>query len=154
MEVTSTKEIRIMLRVTIVALLGCLLSNANAAVVEPEKEAIYSNTIGGLMCGTGSWNQCTVPAGKRLIIEHVSGYAFLPSSPKTTISVSIVIKDAQLGLNGNSFHSFVATKTYSTGITDVFVYSTPLKMMLHPQATFYFSTVVAVAVSGYLLNSQ
>jgi hypothetical protein len=149
------KEIRIMLRVTTVALmLGCLLSNANAAVVEPETEAIYSNTIGGLMCGTASWNQCTVPAGKRLIIEHVSGYAFLPSSPKTTISASIVIKDAQLGLNGNSFHSFVATKTYSTGITDVFVYSTPLKMMLHPQATFYFSTVVAVAVSGYLVSSQ
>jgi hypothetical protein len=74
------------------------------------------------MCGMGSWNQCQVPAGKRLIIEHVSGYAFLPCSPKTTISASLVIKDAQLGLNGNSFHSSVATKTYSTETTDVFVF--------------------------------
>ena len=146
-------EIRIMLRMTIVALmLGCFWSNAGA--VEPEKEAIFSNTIGGLMCGTSSSNQCTVPAGKRLIIEHLSGYAFLSPSAKTTISVSMVIKDAQLGLNGNSFHTFVATKTNATGITDVFVFSTPLKMMLHPQATFWFSGVVSVAVSGYLVSSK
>jgi hypothetical protein len=32
--------------------------------------------------------------------------------------------------------------------------STPLKMMLHPQATLYFSNVVAVAVSGNLVSSQ
>jgi hypothetical protein len=154
MEVTSTmNEMRIMLRIAIVALmLGCFWSSAGA--VEPEKEAIFSNTIGGLMCGTASTNQCTVPAGKRLIIEHVSGYAFLPASAKTTTAVSMVIKDAQLGLNGYSFHTFVATKTNATTITDVFVFSTPLKMMLHPQATFYFSTVVAVAVSGYLVSSK
>jgi hypothetical protein len=30
--------------------------------------------------------------------------------------------------------------------------STPLKMMLHPGATFYFSDVAAVSVSGYLVK--
>ncbi|KAA0249636.1 MAG: hypothetical protein DWB56_10380 [Candidatus Jettenia sp.] len=60
----------------------------------------------------------------------------------------------QLGLNGNSFHHFVATKTNATGTTDVFVFSAPLRMMLHPQATFYFSGVAAVAVSGYLVDSE
>lgn len=146
-------RIKIILGITTVALiLACAWSHANA--VEPENETIYSNTIGGLMCGTAIGNQCTVPAKRRLIIEHLSGYAFLPSSSKTVISVSMVIKDAQLGLNGNSFHTFVATKTYSTSTTDVFVFSTPLKMMLHPQATYYFSSVVAVAVSGYLVNSK
>ena len=127
---------------------------SGAQAAQPEQLDIYSNTIGGLMCGTSSSNQCTVPAKRRLVIEHVSGYVFLPPSEKTTISVSMVIKDAQLGLNGNSFHTFVATKTNSTGITDVFVFSTPLKMMLHPQATFYFSSATAVAVSGYLVNSK
>ena len=127
---------------------------STAAAVEPEKQPIFSTTIGGLMCGTASSNQCTVPAGKRLIIEHVSGYAFLSPSAKTTISVSMAIKDTQLGLNGNSFHTFIATKTNATGITDVYVFSTPLKMMLHPAATFYFSSVVAVAVSGYLVDSK
>jgi hypothetical protein len=135
-------------------MLGCLLSNANAAVVEPEKEAIYSNTIGGLMCGTGSWNQCQVPAGKRLIIEHVSVYAFLPSSPKTTISASLVIKDAQLGLNGNSFHSSVATKTYSTGTTDVFAFLHTLEDDATSSGDLIFLKRVAVAVSGYLVSSQ
>jgi hypothetical protein len=127
---------------------------SGAQAAQPEQLDIYSNTIGGLMCGTSSSNQCTVPAKRRLVIEHVSGYVFLPPSAKTTISVSMVIKDAQLGLNGNSFHTFVATKTNSTGITDVFVFSTPLKMMLHPQATFYFSSATAVAVSGYLVISK
>jgi hypothetical protein len=141
-----------MLRMTIVALTLMGLGS-KAGAVEPEKEDIYSNTLGGLMCGTAISNQCTVPAKHRLIIEHLSGYVFLPPSAKTTISVSMAIKDPQLGLNGNSFHTFVATKTNATGITDVFVFSTPLKMMLHAQATFYFANVTAVAVSGYLVRA-
>jgi hypothetical protein len=146
-------ERKIMVRMTIVALvLGCFWSAAGA--VEPEKQPIFSNTIGGLMCGTASTNQCRVPVGKRLIIEYVSGYVFRSPSASTTISVSMAITDAQLGLNGNSFHTFVATKTNATGTTDVFVFYTPLKMMLHPQATFYFSSVAAVAVSGYLVDSK
>jgi hypothetical protein len=153
MEKQAMNEARIMLRMAIVVLvLGYFRSTA--AAVEPEKEFIFSNTIGGLMCGTAIKNQCTVPKGKRLIIEYVSGYAFHSPSASTTTSVSMAITDAQLGLQGNSFHTFVATKTNATGITDVFVFFTPLKMMLHPQATFYFSGVVAVAVSGYLVDSK
>ena len=125
-----------------------------AQAAQPEQLDIYSNTIGGLMCGTSSSNQSIVPAKRRLVIEHVSGYVFLPVSAKTIISVSMVIKDAQLGLNGNSFHTFVATKTYTTSTTDVFVFAMPFKMMLHPQATFYFSSATAVAVSGYLADSK
>lgn len=142
---------RIWIAIAVSMLLG-VWSGAQAA--QPEQLPIYSNTIGGLMCGTSSSNQCKVPAKQRLVIEHVSGYVFLPPSEKTTISVSLVIKDAQLGLKGNSFHTFVGTKTNVTGITDVFVFSTPLKMILHPQATFYFSSATAVAVSGYLVSSK
>lgn len=122
--------------------------------VNPEKQPVFSNIVGGLLCGTTSDNQCTVPAGKRLIIEYVSGYVFQPPSASETISVAMAITDPQLGLNGNSFHHFVATKTNATGTTDVFVFSAPLRMMLHPQATFYFSSVAAVAVSGYLVDSE
>jgi hypothetical protein len=147
------KNIAIRLLIGIAAAwLVAVWSSAQAA--QPEQLDIYSNTIGGLMCGTSSSNQCTVPAKRRLVIEHVSGYVFLPPSAKTTISVSMAITDAKLGLNGNSFHTFVATKTNATGMTDVFVFSTPLKMMLHPQARFYFSSATAVAVSGYLADSK
>jgi hypothetical protein len=151
MEKQAMNERRILLRVVIVNLvLFCFWSTAGA--VEPEKQPIFSNTIGGLLCGTATTNQCTVPVGKRLIIEYVSGYVFRSPSANTTTSVSMAITDAQLGLKGNSFHTFVATKTNATGTTDVFVFSAPLKMMLHPQATFYFSGVAGIAVSGYLVD--
>jgi hypothetical protein len=47
---------------------------------------------------------------------------------------------------------FPAAKVNTVGITDVFAFSAPLKMMLHPAATFYFSNVAGTSVSGYLVN--
>jgi len=46
----------------------------------------------------------------------------------------------------------VATKTSTSDGTDVFSFSTPFRMMLHPKATFYFSPSDNVAVSGYLVK--
>jgi hypothetical protein len=133
------------LQLATAALLLSSLLSSTAAAVDPAKQPIYSNTPGGLLCGTDSVhpdfppNPCAVPAGQRLIIEHVSGYTFLPTSITTTVAVSLVITDPQLGLNDAAFHTFVATKTATSGGTDVFSFSTPFRMMLHPGATFYFS---------------
>jgi hypothetical protein len=139
------------------ALLSSSLMSSTAAAVEPEKQPIYSNTPGGLLCGTDPVGPivptpCTVPVGQRLIIEHVSGYAFLPTSANTTAGVSIVITDPELGLNGAAFHIFVGTKTFTSGGTDVFSFSMPFRMMLNPGATFYFSPSDNAAVSGYLVK--
>jgi hypothetical protein len=123
-----------------------------AEAVEPERQPIYANIVGGLLCGTSSANQCKVPAGQRLIIEYVSGYIFAPVSPSPTKSVTMAITDQGLGLNGAGFHVFPATKVNTAGTTDVFAFSAPLKMMLHPNATFYFSNVAGISVSGYLVN--
>jgi hypothetical protein len=145
------------LQLTMAALLSSSLLSSTAAAVEPEKQPIYSNTPGGLLCGTDPVgpalpNPCAVPAGRRLIIEHISGYTFLPTSADTTVAVSLVITDPQLGLNDAAFHTFVAAKTATSGGTDVFSFSTPFRMMLHPGATFYFSWADSVAVSGYLVK--
>lgn len=131
-----------------------ILVGAASAVeaVEPEKQPIYANIVGGLLCGTSSANQCKVPAGQRLIIEYVSGYIFAPASPSQTKSVTMAVTDQGLGLNGAGFHVFPATKINTAGTTDVFAFSAPLKMMLHPNATFYFSNVAGISVSGYLVN--
>jgi hypothetical protein len=147
----------VVLQLTTAALLLSSLLSSTAAAVEPEKQPIYSNTPGGILCGTDPFgpalpNPCTVPAGRRLIIEHVSGYTFLPTSTNTTVAVSLVITAPQLGLNDAAFHTFVATKTTTSGGTDVFSFSMPLRMMLHPGATFYFSPADSVAVSGYLVK--
>lgn len=123
-----------------------------AAAVEPEKQPIYANIVNGLLCGTSSTNQCKVPAGQRLIIEYVSGFIFAPPSSNQTRSVTMAVTDSGLGLNGAGFHVFPATKVNTTPTTDVFAFSAPLKMMLHPNATFFFSGVAGISVSGYLVN--
>jgi hypothetical protein len=123
-----------------------------AEAVEPEKQPIYANIVGGFLCGTSSANQCKVPAGQRLIIEYVSGYIFAPVLPSETKSVTMAITDPGLGLNGAGFHVFPAAKINTAGTTDVFAFSAPLKVMLHPNATFYFSNVAGISVSGYLVN--
>jgi hypothetical protein len=43
-------------------------------------QTIYANIEDGLLVGTRSSNQATVPKGRGLIIEYVSGYIFKPPS--------------------------------------------------------------------------
>jgi hypothetical protein len=142
-----------------IALMLCssLLVPAPASALDPEKQPIYTNTPDGLLCGTHSPPflpvPCTVPAGKRLNIEHVSGYVFQPTSSATTYAVSMVVTDPALGLNGAAFHTFIATKTGSSGGSDVVTFSTPFRMMLSPGATYVFSPANALAVSGYLTKN-
>ena len=115
-------------------------------------ERIYSNIENGLLKGTSSANQATVPQGHRLIIEYVSGYIFQPPSSALNSGTTMAVTDPALGLNGAGFHIFPAIKVNSTPQEDVFAFSAPLKMMLHPGASFYFSSVAGVSVSGYLVK--
>lgn len=140
---------RILLAVSILGLLS-----PGARGVEPEKQPIYINVVGGLLCGTTITTQCKVPAGRRLIIEYVSGFVFQPLSPRQTVSVAMAVTAPQLGINGASFHHFVATRTKTTSQRDVFVFSTPMKMMLGPQATFFFANAAGLGISGYLVNTN
>jgi len=148
----------IVMRLATATLVTLSLLSSTAMAVESEKQPIYANTPGGLMCGIRSQIplptdpiRCTVPAGQRLIIEYVSGFAFRFSSVDTTLAVSLVVSAPSLGLNDGAFHTFVATKTGSSGGTDVFSFATPMKMMLPAGSTFYF-TADSVAVSGYLVR--
>jgi hypothetical protein len=102
-------------------------------------ERVYSNIENGLLKGTSSTNQATVPKGYRLIIEYVSGYIFRPPSSFLNYVTTMAVTDPALGLNG----VFPAIKVNSTPQEDVFAFSAPLKMMLHPRASFYFSEVAA-----------
>jgi hypothetical protein len=40
----------------------------------------------------------------------------------------------------------------TTPNTDMFAFTAPLTMMLHPNATFYFSNAAGISVSGYLVK--
>jgi hypothetical protein len=123
---------------------------------------IYVNIMNGSLCGTDPISplepppvSCQAPAGYRLIIEHVSGYAFLPAPADTTVGMSIAIKDPKLGFGGTgelAFHTFVATKTSTAALTDVLSFSSPFKMMWHGGAIFYLTPANNAAVSGYLVK--
>ncbi|MGZ8425622.1 MAG: hypothetical protein ACXWYD_11790 [Candidatus Binatia bacterium] len=139
------------------ALLSSSLLVSTTHALDPEKQRIYSNIEKTGLCGTdpsGAFppSPCTVPSGQRLIIEHVSGYVFLPTSTNTTTGVSIVITDPGLGLSSAAFHNFVATKTFPGPVSDTFSFSIPFKLMLNAGATFYFSPSDNAAVSGYLVK--
>jgi hypothetical protein len=145
------------LQLIMATLVSSSLLVSTAEAIDSEKQPTYSNIENNSLCGTdpiGPFpaSPCTVAAGNRLIIEHVSGYAFLPTSTDTTVAVSLVITDAALGLSDAAFHTFVATKTNTSGGTDVFSFSIPFRMMLHSGATFHFSPSNNVAVSGYLVK--
>lgn len=86
------------------ALASLLCVTTAAEAVEPEKQPIYANVVNGLLCGTSNTNQCKVPAGRRLIIEHVSGFVFAPVSSNQTTVVTMTITDQGLGLHGAGFH--------------------------------------------------
>jgi len=151
----NTKAVALPLAVA--ALLSSLLLST-AEAIDPEKQPTYSNIENNSLCGTdpiGAFpaSPCTVPPGNRLIIDHASGYVFVPTSAtKTTTVVQIVVTDPGLGLNQAAFHSFLATKAETGTITDTYVFSIPFRMMLHPGAKFYFSPTDNVAVSGYLVK--
>lgn len=147
------------LQMSAVAFLSWSVFASPAAAIDPEKQPIYVNIEGTAplfsLCGT-LHGVCTVPAGQRLVIEHVSGYVFIRNTSQTATEVSLLINDPQLGLNGgNAFHTFVATRGSTTsgpnGEDTTFAFSTPFKMMLNPGATFQFSSNSA-AVSGYLVK--
>ena len=95
--------------------LASVMSGRTAEAVEPEKQPIYTNTIGGVLCGTNIANQCKVPANRRLIIEYASGINFAPASSDQTTETTMAVTDPGLGLNGNGFHIFPATKVNRTG---------------------------------------
>ena len=134
------------------ALLPSATGSPMTQLADEAFERIYSNIENGLLKGTSSTNQATVPQGYRLIIEYVSGFIFQPPSSALNSVTTMAVTDPALGLNGAGFHVFPAIKVNSTPETDVFAFSAPLKMMLHPGAGFYFSEVAGLSVSGYLVK--
>jgi hypothetical protein len=156
---TGLMNVRTIARQVITAgLLSSFLLSSPAAAIEPEKQPIYVNIEPGSgLCGTPN-GACTVPAGQRLVIEHVSGFVIIRNAPdtQTATEVTLTVGDPQLGLNfGNAFHKFIAIRGSTTsgpnGDDTAFTFSTPFKMMLNPGATFQFSG--SVAVSGYLVKN-
>lgn len=109
----------------------------------------YSNHANRLNCGDDISNQCVVPAGKRLIIEHISGE--FTSSVNPTSSIIFIVTDPVFGPAEIDAHSFIGYPITGGGL---FGFSTPFKMMMSPGASYYVASggKSLVNVSGYLVN--
>ncbi len=129
--------------------------NNPVPVISTEERTPYSNIkADGSICGTSEQNQCVVPAGKQLVIEHVSGYIFKAAATSSfqTTAREMFVKNPPLGFLGS--HLFLATKINGDqAITNVFVFGSPFKMRLSPNAGYYFEDVTAVFVTGYLIDA-
>ena len=115
-----------------------LVGTPTVIVVDPSTQMPYSNHS---TCGTES-NPCAVPAGKRLVIEYVSG-VFTSSANPTNNTVMIV--------NGAAEHDFVGY-AITGSVPGLFAFSTPMKMVLDSGASFYWVFGDRITVTGYLIN--
>ena len=94
-------------------------------VNNPDKQPFHANVDISLTSGTEGQNGfVTVPAGKRLVIEYVSGQAFLPSGQKALFSVIVSLQGQATGTT----HYLESTSIGPFGSQDCFQYGRPVKL--------------------------
>jgi len=94
-------------------------------VNNPDKHPFQANVSISLPPGTGGQNGfVTVPAGKRLVIEYVSGQAFLPTGQKALFSVIVSLQGQSTG----TWHYLESTAIGTFGGEDCFQCGRPVKL--------------------------
>ncbi|HWN99211.1 MAG TPA: hypothetical protein VNS63_08075, partial [Blastocatellia bacterium] len=94
----------------------------------------------------------TVPSGKRLVIEYVSGQGTLPTGDK------LLFVRLQINTGGSTvFHRFLPVLTGTEGNVDVFLVSQQTRLYAEPGSSVILSgppanTIFSVTVSGYLVD--
>jgi hypothetical protein len=117
---------------------------------DPALQTPYSNHANGSNCGTDA-DPCTVPAGRRLVIEYISGVFEASVNPSN--EAALVVNDAAAGLTGDPLvHRFLGYPITGS-VAGLFAFSTPFKMILNAGAQFYLFGAGAedLSVTGYLI---
>ena len=106
-------------------------------VNNPDKNPFQANVEISLPPGTGGQNGfVTVPAGKRLVIEYVSGQAFLPSGQKALFSVIVSLKGQSTG----TWHYLESTVVGPFGSQDCFQCGRMVRLYADAGATVMLRT--------------
>lgn len=99
----------------------------------------------------------TVPAGKRLVIEYVSGQAFLPSGQKALFSVIVSLQGQSTG----TWHYLESTVVGPFGSQDCFQCGRLVKLYADPGTTVMLRTdrdsptgtgISRMTLSGHLVS--
>ena len=109
--------------------------------------------------GVGAWaGFVAVPAGKRLVIEYISGQAFLPIGQKATFSVLLSLQ----GQATDTWHFLESSSVGTIGGEDCFQCGRPVRLYADAETSVTLRTDRDVAVgtgisrmtlSGYLINT-
>ena len=106
-------------------------------VNNPDKYPFQANVDISLPAGTEGQNGfVTVPAGKRLVIEYVSGQAFLPTGQKALFSVIVSLQGQATG----TWHYLESTVVGPFGSQDCFQCGRPVKLYADPGTTVMLRT--------------
>jgi hypothetical protein len=118
---------------------------------DPSAQTPYSNHANGSNCGDDASNQCVVPAGKRLVIEHISGTFVASVNPSN--NTLLIVTDPAYGPSPTVVQTFVGYPITGS-VPGLFAYSTPFMLMMSPGASYYVVAAGAALVraSGYLVD--
>lgn len=106
-------------------------------VNNPDKQPFQASVELSLPPGTEGQNGfVTVPAGKRLVIEYVSGQAFLPTGQKALFSVIVSLQGQSTG----TWHYLESTVVGPFGSQDCFQCGRMVKLYADPGTTVMLRT--------------
>ena len=129
-------------------------------VDNPARQPFQAQLSFGLPFGqTGVISPVTVvPAGKQLVVEHVSVAGYMPTGQKL---LQVAIWTTVGGISGEHVLTVSPQGTDSGGVNDFFTVSQDLRLYSDPGSTIYCSGVrdnststgnIAGTISGYLVN--
>src|SRR5439155_23134862 len=133
-------------------------------VDNPAKQPFQAEVVGGFADGassTGDITIATVPAGKRLVIEHVSAFGTMLPTQKVINGGSEVIWTDPFGIIIVQYH-WDSQGSNADGSRDYFVVSEALRVYANPGPIQCFAerdstaganpNSVTFTISGYLVN--
>ena len=128
-------------------------------VNNPDKYPFQASVQVSLPAGTEGQNGfVTLPAGKRLVIEYVSGQAFLPSGQKALFSGIVSLRGRSTG----RWHYLESSTTGRFGSQDCFRYGRMVKLYADAGVTVMLRTdrdspagagLLRMTLSGHLISS-
>jgi hypothetical protein len=153
--ISGTPGVNVLNQPTVSLASGTVVGVTNTSALQP----VVLNTLVPLSPGQAgnNANAFTVPAGKRFVLEDISGSATLPTGQK--------LLDVALGVGGNPTTFVDAPITFrgtaATGVVDVFQFGRPARGYAEAGYTTFASVErdsgtgngsVFVTVIGYLVN--
>jgi len=107
---------------------GTALSPLSVVSAESQQEPFYADkAFVGFSFNSSFMELGTVPAGKRLVIEYISGSCTVPFGDRV---IDIILRLSPVGLDGRRFHNLIPSFTGSAPGFDFYRWSQPVRFIV------------------------